>query len=871
MARLGSRGFGRLAWRDAVYALALWSVSVFLVFLFWTLSLATADGRGEPVTIWGLHLEQPALWLLDLAPFAVSFVYLFVMDWLRSRVNALEEDLAVQREMRVHNAEFAKAIGEGNYDVDFVVKNEHDRLGLSLLSMRDNLRETNLKEAEANWVTKGKDELANVLRLHNNLQELGYAVLQKLIAYIGVVQGGLYLYDEKTQQLTGLATYAYDRDKLNRQSFGLGEGLVGQCAFERAQIYRTEIPEDYMTIRSGILGAAHPQSLLLVPLITDEKLQGVLEFASLSPGFSKREQRFLEEVGETIARTLFNLRNTQETERLLRESQKLTREQERNERKLKENAVEMEKAQRELEESNGQLEAKIREAENAQKRLHSLLENASEVITIYGTDREISYISPSVTKILGYTPEEMESGKDKERLTLQARDALNGMFDTLMERPRESVTIQYVFLKRDGEKVWLEVTGRNMIKDPAVRGLILNARDITERIRAEKEERMKSKMQSLSENSVDVIVRMGEDRVFYYANPMVAEYLGLRPEEMVNRQLDDLALPEVLHLALEEMLAEIKARPERRERDVELGTQGGAKILHLMAIPEFDGEQLETILFVGHDITEARQKEKEIEEKNRKIAESINYAYRIQSSILPDVELLREAFPKSFMYYQPRDVVSGDFPWFFRKDDYIYVAAVDCTGHGVPGALLSFIGYFTLNNVVDHDASYSAGEILDHLHAGVRTTLRQDRAGADARDGMDIALCKINPKTMELEYAGAHRPLYFLRGGELTEYKGDRRAIGGIPNPRKPEGPFSNHAIALRPGDRVFFFSDGLPDQLGGERGMKKYSPQRIRQVLSEQSAQPMEALGSFIREDFERHLGGYMRIDDVILIGIEF
>jgi serine phosphatase RsbU (regulator of sigma subunit) len=119
--------------------------------------------------------------------------------------------------------------------------------------------------------------------------------------------------------------------------------------------------------------------------------------------------------------------------------------------------------------------------------------------------------------------------------------------------------------------------------------------------------------------------------------------------------------------------------------------------------------------FVSHDITEAKRIEKEIQEKNRNITESINYAQRIQTSILPSNRIIRQYLPKSFIFYKPRDVVSGDFPWFFAKDDNIYIAAVDCTGHGVPGALLSFIGYFTLNNVVDHDSSYTAAQILDLL------------------------------------------------------------------------------------------------------------------------------------------------------------
>jgi serine phosphatase RsbU (regulator of sigma subunit) len=296
----------------------------------------------------------------------------------------------------------------------------------------------------------------------------------------------------------------------------------------------------------------------------------------------------------------------------------------------------------------------------------------------------------------------------------------------------------------------------------------------------------------------------------------------------------------------------------------------GDRIMNFNAIPEFNENELETILFVGHDITEAKQIELEIKDKNKKINESINYAQRIQTSILPSNTIIQEYLPKSFIFYLPRDVVSGDFPWFFKKEDILYISAVDCTGHGVPGALLSFIGYFQLNNIVDHDVNYTAGQILDKLHFGVRTTLKQDRIDADARDGMDIAFCRIDLKKKELQYSGAHRPLYLLRDGELLEYKGNRKAIGGIPHRKKAEKDFINHIIEIKKGDKIFIFSDGLPDQVGGPEG-RKYSPQRIRENIVENKDLTMQQYSNLFSSDFKKWKGKTKQIDDVLLIGIEF
>jgi PAS domain S-box-containing protein len=464
----------------------------------------------------------------------------------------------------------------------------------------------------------------------------------------------------------------------------------------------------------------------------------------------------------------------------------------------------------------------------------------------------------------------MVDGKDVDRLTRKGEQDLTDMFHKLLDSPRIPITIQYTFMRKDGTKIFLEVTGRNLLDDSAINGIILNSQDITERKRAEKEERMKSKMQALSENSPDIIMRLNTTGQFFYANPMVEQYLGIPIKDLINQTLNAIDINEALSTFLKETIKTIKTSRTKIEGDLTFASNLGNTIMHISAIPEFNENELETILFVGHDITEAKRIELEIQDKNRKITESINYAQRIQTSILPNNRIIRQYLPKSFIYYKPRDVVSGDFPWFFIKEEFIYIAAVDCTGHGVPGALLSFIGYFILNNVVDHDVTYTAGKILDLLHYGVRKTLKQDRPDADARDGMDIALCKINIKSKELHYSGAHRPLFLLRNQELLEFKGDRKAIGGIPHPKKEEKDFTNHYINIQAGDKIFFFSDGMPDQIGGEEN-RKYSPARVRELIMGNQALTMPQLNDLFAKDFQEYMGVHKQIDDVLLIGIEF
>ncbi len=820
-----------------------------------------------------IHQMNPIIYLIDMVPFVLlPLAYFFSLQWKKSKED-FQRRLSKRDERMALMAEFAKKIGEGDFKSALDISGETDTLADSLLLMRENLAQNSNRDSEQNWIAEGKEIISDILRINNKIDLLSNQVIKELVNYIQVVQGALYLYDEERKVLTNVASYAYNRKKYINQEFKLGYGLIGECAFEKDFIYRTEIPEDYATITSGILGDQKPGSLLLIPLISDEKLQGVIEFASIHNEIPELTIRFLKELGEVIARTLFNLRINQRTEQLLQEAQKMTYELQENEEQLRQNAEEMRATQEELQKSNEQLEANIQKVEDAQKRLYSLLENASEIIAIYNQNMELTYESPSVTKILGYTPEEMMGGKDMDRLTRRGESAMRDMFKELLEHPDHTVSIQYTYMKKNGQKIFLETTGRNLLHDKAISGIILNSTDITERKRAEKEERMRSKMQALSENSLDMIMRLSTVGQFFYANPVTERYLGIEIKDLLNKTLNEVNFTEVLFNYFRETIEQIKANPAKANAEITLPVlldgELSDRIMSFVAIPEYNENELETILFVGHDITEAKRIELEIQDKNRKIEDSINYAQRIQTSILPDNNIIRRYLPSSFIYYTPRDVVSGDFPWFFRKNDITYIAAVDCTGHGVPGALLSFIGYFLLNNIVDHDKVHSASSILDDLHGQVRATLKQEESDAEARDGMDIAFCLIDNNRKILQYSGAHRPLYLLRKEELLEFKGDRKAIGGIPHKSKMEKEFTNHVINYESGDKIFFFSDGMPDQLGGPE-IKKYSPKRIRDNIIENKNLTMEEFNALFAKDFKEWMADHKQIDDVLLIGIE-
>ncbi len=838
----------------------------FACFIFTDVSI-TLKGLGR------LHATHPVLYILDILPLLSGFLAYYASSYYVKRKEYFQQEIKKRDEKINKNVEFAQKIGEGNYEIDIDI-DDTDVLGNSLLVMRDNLLKNYKKELEENWISQGKDLISDILRAHTKIEDVSYDVLVNLVKYADFIQGAFYIYDGQKEILINTATYAYNRKKILNQEFKIGYGLIGACAYEKEIIYRTEIPEDYVTITSGLTGEKKPCSILIVPLLSNEKIQGILEFASIKEEIEELTIRFMKEMGEIIGQTIFNLKVNQQTEQLLLESRQKTKELQEREEELRKNAEEMQITQEELKISNDQLEGKIKEVKIVQNRLHSLLENAFEIIYIYDKDKNLIYVSPSVNNIIGFTTEEIKGGKDRERLTKKGRKEFNEMLDTLLSSPQKIITKQYAYLKKDGTKIFLETTGRNLLNNPSIQGIIFNSRDITARVRAEKEERMRSRMQSLSENSLDMIIRFSIDGECYYANPVVRNFLNMPPETMVNKHLSKLNIPQIFADYFEETIKKIKNNPVKQQDEFSVNTNqqddNFLQIININAIPEFNESELETILFIGHDITEAKGIEREIQQKNQKIEDSINYAQRIQNSILPTNKSLREAFPDSFIFYKPKDVVSGDFPWMFFKGEIAYIAVVDCTGHGVPGALLSFIAYFTLNNIVDHDSNLTAGEICDTLHYRVRSALNQDKPDAYARDGMDIAFCKINTTKMELQYCGAHRPLYLLRNSDLEEYKGDKKAIGGIPHFKKKEEKFTNHIIQLNKKDKIFFFSDGLTDQYGGPEN-KKYSPKRIREALLAHPNFSMTQYMNYFEKDFNKWIDNKKQIDDVLLIGIGF
>jgi len=261
-----------------------------------------------------------------------------------------------------------------------------------------------------------------------------------------------------------------------------------------------------------------------------------------------------------------------------------------------------------------------------------------------------------------------------------------------------------------------------------------------------------------------------------------------------------------------------------------------------------------------------KQKE-EIEEQKKHIMDSIYYARRIQNAILPSFTLIERNIKNYFILYMPKDVVSGDFYWMNETDGLFMMAAVDCTGHGVPGAFMSIVGFNQLNNAVNVKKARTAGEVLDELNQGVISTLNEGKSDVSIKDGMDLALCVFDFPAKKLQFAGANNPLVIIRDSQVIKYKGDRFPIGAFEGSNQQR--FRNNEIDLLEGDCLYLSSDGYVDQFGGPDN-KKFMFRKFEELLLEINSQPMDVQKDLLHKRLYEWMGVNDQVDDILVIGIK-
>lgn len=378
-------------------------------------------------------------------------------------------------------------------------------------------------------------------------------------------------------------------------------------------------------------------------------------------------------------------------------------------------------------------------------------------------------------------------------------------------------------------------------------------------------------LHALLENSNELTTVYDQNGIIKYESPSVTRILGYEQEELVNQSGFNRVDLEGIQ-SLMELFSFLTEFPDQTKTvEIVYTKKDGEQVLI-----ESVGKNMTENPVVGglvvnsRDITEKRKTEAALERSVSRINDSIRYARGIQNAIIPKISEIRKEIEGTSMLYLPKDTVSGDFPYFFKKGEYLYYAAVDCTGHGVPGAMLSLVGFLLLNDILKNsDEPLEPGEVLTKLHEAIVDTLNQNNEEIESRDGMDVSMCRLSADRKEVLYAGANRPLYKVgKDGELEQFKGDKFPVGGTKYRNRSD--FSTIKIDAQQGDHLYFFSDGLQDQFGGQEN-RKLGPKRMREIFKTTTNTNSldDIVSKKLHEEFVKWKGNLSQVDDILVIGL--
>ncbi|GIV43734.1 MAG: hypothetical protein KatS3mg035_0857 [Bacteroidia bacterium] len=771
-----------------------------------------------------------------------------------------------------------------------------DKFFKILYELKEKIQYSQNQNELKNWALRGHLLFSELLRKSHTLESLSDEFIIQLCRYVKTQQAALFIVDAESTipKLVLSSTYAQNASPAFHDTFYFGEGLVGQVAISLETIYLTNVPDDYINMNIGET-SLKPACLMIVPLISNDNLYGVLEIASLKLLYPE-EQEFIKIISSNFASVVSNIYNHKKTLKLLEQAEELTEKLQLKSNELQKYALELEKNQFEIQQINKKLENQMlildqtaKELLLSEKKLQTILQNSSEVIAIFDEDLSLKYISPSSLSILGYYPNELLGFGIYKFIPSEDIENLKNTFHLLFVSGNESERNLQIKMKlKNQQNIFLEVQVKNLIEDHSINGYLANIHDITEKLKAEDNARRRQQFQSLSENSTDLIIRFEKNLKIAYINPIIEKYTGHKPDFYIKNSIYEVDFSQDVVIFWDTMIREVLRNAKILKTELTLPSILGDRILQVDIIPEINLEnEVETVLALAHDITEQKIAEKkilqqnqilekineevllqkkEIEQINYDLTESINYAKRIQQAFLPELSEMQKELNHFFLFYQPRDIVSGDFYWFQKIGNQYFVAIADCTGHGVPGAFMSLIGHNILNELVNQKELRTTSTILEQLHQEIFRRLKQAESGS--KDGMDVAIIRIDLSKKVVEFAGAGRPLLWWHQYDLHEIKGDKLGVGGttIQEDRK----YQHHILNIENGDAIYLFTDGFTDQFGGNQN-RKFTTTRFRELLLKNQHKKIQDLENLLRKTFEEWKGNEPQTDDVLVFGIKF
>ncbi|MBD3270790.1 PAS domain S-box protein [Candidatus Peregrinibacteria bacterium] len=526
-----------------------------------------------------------------------------------------------------------------------------------------------------------------------------------------------------------------------------------------------------------------------------------------------------------------------------------------------------------------EIQEKLRKSE---ERYRMLIQNLGEGIAIVDFDENFTFANKALHEILGLKKNETLIGRNLKEFT--APEQFQSIREQTKKRKQAQKSVyEMEVVRKDGEKRHLLVTATPQFDKNGMpsetHGIF---QDMSSQFRLMQELKLsEERYRSLVENLGEGIAIVDFNENFTFTNPATDKIFNVPPGSLIGKSIAEYTDEHNLNIIKQQTQKRISGQSSIYEIEI-LWKNGERRNIIITATPQFNSnnEPIETH-GIFQDITERKRLIEElrsakeaaeqayniIEKKNRNITDSIEYAKGIQQAIFPSEELIQVYFPNSFILYKTKDIVSGDFPWIAYKNNINFIAAVDCTGHGVPGAFMSIVGSTLLNQALNEHNLNKPSDILEDLNQSIFRMI-QTSEESGFKDGLDIALCSIDFNNDLLQFAGAFRPLIIIRDEKVIQISGDIYPIGYYFHQEVNE--FTNHEFRLENNDLIYIFSDGYIHQFGGKHN-KKFMLKRFKELLLKVHKLPMQTQKLIIKEEHEKWKGQREQLDDILILGIKY
>lgn len=555
---------------------------------------------------------------------------------------------------------------------------------------------------------------------------------------------------------------------------------------------------------------------------------------------------------------------------------------------LKENLEELTTAEEELRQNNEALHTlniNIEEQkgliQEKEQRLKTIIENQGDGFTIINSNEEFVLVNPAAEEIFG-----VEKGQLLGRSLTEFLDAMQSQ--TLSESAKGDEKGKLIYemsiVTSKNEKKHLQITRTpDLDKNGAHIGSIGVIRDVTELKQAEFELNEKNKelnryFVAIEQSSATIVFTDLKGNI-EYANPQFSLLTGYSLHETIGKNIRILKSGKTANTVYVDLWNTI-SKGDTWEGEFVNCKKEGTEFIEKAIISPIKNNQGEVISYIAikEDITErkllntklvellenTKTQKQLIENAHKDITASINYAKRIQHALLPNPQIIKEIFPEHFVFFQPKEAVSGDFFYLNKIDDTIVFAAADCTGHGVPGAFMTILSITFLNEIIKREKIIIPSDILEQLRFRIKSIFAQ--FGGENSNGLDMALCALNTTTNTLQFAGANNPLLIVRDEELIEYKPTRAPIGKYPKLIN----FENNEIQMHDNDIIYISSDGYQDQFGGH-DKRKFTKKRFKQLLLNNSKLAMDEQKEILGSTMVDWMGVNSQIDDIVIMGLKW